>query len=114
MGEYIRIRDPGAVPILAVHNESVVECDEKDVEKGEAWLEKAMIDGMDEIVNGLKADAPLVPIEVEVESGKSWVENSASRGDHLRPLQPPQPFCRVRSVGLRYASCALVYLDRFT
>jgi hypothetical protein len=31
-----------------------------------------MIDRMDEIVNGLKADGPLVPIEVEVEGGKSW------------------------------------------
>ena len=63
---------PGAVPILAVHDEIVVECDEKDVEKAEAWLEKAMIDGMDEVVNGLKADGPTVPIEVEVECGRSW------------------------------------------
>jgi hypothetical protein len=53
MREYIGISAPGAVPILAVHNESVVECDEKDAEKAEAWLEKAMIDGMDEVVNGL-------------------------------------------------------------
>ena len=58
--------------ILAVHDEIVVECDEKDVEKAEAWLEKAMIDGMDEVVNGLKADGPTVPIEVEVECGRSW------------------------------------------
>ena len=43
MREYIGISAPGAVPILAVHNESVVECDEKDVEKAEAWLAKAMI-----------------------------------------------------------------------
>jgi hypothetical protein len=27
---------------------------------------------MDEAVNGLKADGPTVPIEVEVESGKTW------------------------------------------
>jgi DNA polymerase I-like protein with 3'-5' exonuclease and polymerase domains len=60
------------VPILAVHDEIVVECDEKNVEKAEAWLKKTMIDGMDEIVNGLKADGPLVPMAVEVESGKSW------------------------------------------
>jgi len=63
---------PEAFPILAVHDEIVVECDERDTEKVEAWLKKAMIDGMDEVVNGLKADGPLVPIEVEVESGKSW------------------------------------------
>jgi DNA polymerase I-like protein with 3'-5' exonuclease and polymerase domains len=72
MREYIGISAPGAVPILAVHNESVVECDEKDVEKAEAWLEKAMIDRIDEGVNGLKADDPLVPIEVELQSGRSW------------------------------------------
>jgi DNA polymerase-1 len=63
---------PGAVPILAVHDEIVIECDERDAEKVEAWLKKAMIDGMDEVVNGLKADGPSVPIEVEVESGRPW------------------------------------------
>ena len=62
----------GAQPILAVHDEIVVECDEDDAEKVEAWLKKAMINGMDEIVNRLKADGPSVPIEVDVESGKSW------------------------------------------
>jgi hypothetical protein len=31
-----------------------------------------MIDGMDEVVNAPSADGPYVPIEVEVESGKSW------------------------------------------
>ena len=60
------------MPILAVHDEIVVECDEKDVEKAEAWLKKAMIDGMNEVVDGLKAEGPTVPIEVEVESGRSW------------------------------------------
>ena len=60
------------MPILAVHDEIVVECDEKDVEKAEAWLKKAMIDGMDEVVNGLKADGPPVPVAVEVERGKKW------------------------------------------
>jgi hypothetical protein len=33
MREYIGIGAPGVVPILAVHDESVVECDEKDVKK---------------------------------------------------------------------------------
>jgi DNA polymerase I len=63
---------PRAAPVLAVHDEIVVECDEKDVEKAQAWLKKAMIDGMDEVVNGLKADGPPVPIEAEVESGRTW------------------------------------------
>ena len=32
-----------------------------------------MIDRIYEVVNGLKADGPPVPIEVEVESSKTWV-----------------------------------------
>ncbi len=51
---------------------SVVECDEKDVEKAEAWLEKAMIDGMDGVLNAPDAEGPRVPVEVEVRSGKTW------------------------------------------
>ena len=35
-------------------------------------LKKAIVDRMDEVVNGLKADDTPTPIEVEVESGKSW------------------------------------------
>jgi hypothetical protein len=31
-----------------------------------------MIDGMEEVMSGLKADGPPVPIEVEVESGRTW------------------------------------------
>jgi DNA polymerase-1 len=42
---------PGTVPVLVCHDEIVVECDESDVNKVEAWLKKAMEDGMDEVVN---------------------------------------------------------------
>jgi hypothetical protein len=41
------------VPILVVHDEIVVECNGSDAKMIEARLEKAMIDGMDEVVNGL-------------------------------------------------------------
>ena len=34
--------------------------------------EKAMIDRMYEVVNGLKAGCPLVPIEVEAKASKTW------------------------------------------
>jgi len=68
-----REEHPGAVPILAVHDEIVVECGERDAKKVEAWLKKAMIDGIDEAVNGLKADGPSVSIEAEVESGRTWI-----------------------------------------
>ena len=60
---------PGAVPILAVHDEIVVECDEGDAEKAEAWLKKAMVDGMDAVVN---VTDPKVPIEVETSVSQAW------------------------------------------
>ena len=56
-------------PILAVHDEIVVECDEEDADKVEVWLKKAMVDGMDTVVN---ADEPHVPIEVEASVSKTW------------------------------------------
>jgi hypothetical protein len=46
------------VPILAVHDEIVVECNEVDAEKVAAWLEKAMKDGMDTVVNTTEPSCP--------------------------------------------------------
>jgi DNA polymerase-1 len=65
---------PRAVPILAVHDEIVVESDEDQVDKVEAWLKKAMVDGMDQLLNAPEVEGPYVPIEVEVKSAKSWAE----------------------------------------
>ncbi len=63
---------PGAVLIIALHDELVVECDEKDVEAAAAWLEQAMIDGMAEVL-ALGASGDLrVPVEVEIKWGKTW------------------------------------------
>jgi hypothetical protein len=31
-----------------------------------------MIDGMDEVLNSSGVEGPSVPVEVEVESGRSW------------------------------------------
>jgi len=62
---------PGAAPILAVHDEIVVECDEGDAEKIEASLKKAMVDGMEAVVN---ATEPHVPIEVEATVSQTWGE----------------------------------------
>src|SRR5215212_6969056 len=60
---------PGAVPILAVHDEVVVECPEEQAEEVKAWLVKAMVDGMEEILNsGPDTDHPeRAPVKVEVE-----------------------------------------------
>lgn len=63
---------PSAVLISCVHDEIVAECAEGDVEKVKAWLEKAMVDGMEEVLNGPHAKGPHVPVEVEVKSGRSW------------------------------------------
>ncbi len=56
---------PGAVPVLAVHDEVVVECDQGQAEAAAAWLRRAMLDGMRPL-------ADPVPVEVEVKVGKTW------------------------------------------
>jgi DNA polymerase-1 len=61
---------PGAVPILVCHDEVVVECDKDQGEEIKRWLEKAMIEGMDTVVNGT-GKAPM-PIEVEARIAGSW------------------------------------------
>jgi hypothetical protein len=50
----------------------VVECDEGDAKEVEAWLKKAMVDGMDGVLNAPDVKGPHVPVEVEVESGGTW------------------------------------------
>jgi len=39
---------PGTVPVLFCHDNVVVECDAEQAGDVKAWLEKAMIDGMEE------------------------------------------------------------------
>ena len=56
---------PGAVPVLVVHDEIVVECDAAQADAVAAWLKQAMLDGMASLV------AP-VPVEVEVQIAPTW------------------------------------------
>lgn len=63
---------PGAVPIIALHDEIVVECDEGEAEKVKVWLEKVMKDGMSEVLNESGTVSADDPVEVEIESGKTW------------------------------------------
>jgi DNA polymerase I len=65
---------PGAVPVLVCHDEVVVECGAEQAADAKTWLEKAMIEGMDAIMNGT-GKAP-VPVEVEARITKSWGEGS--------------------------------------
>jgi len=63
---------PGAVPVACVHDEIVVECHEDQDEKVSAWLEKVMIEGMEEVLNGSEVVGPRVPVEVETHIDKTW------------------------------------------
>jgi DNA polymerase-1 len=56
---------PGAFPVLAVHDEIVVECGEDQAEAVAIWLKQAMMDAMAPLIDP-------VPVEVEVKLGRTW------------------------------------------
>ena len=60
----------GAVPVLVCHDEVVVECVVENAADVKAWLEKAMIEGMETVLNG--TDEVDVPVEVEARIARSW------------------------------------------
>jgi hypothetical protein len=60
----------GAVPVLACHDEIVVECDAEQAEDTRRWLGRAMIEGMDDILNGMGKGQ--VPVAVESRIANSW------------------------------------------
>jgi DNA polymerase-1 len=63
---------PRAVAVLVCHDEVVVECDAEQAAAAKAWLERAMIEGMNTVVNGM--DEGHVLIEVEGRIVRSWAE----------------------------------------
>jgi DNA polymerase-1 len=60
-----RAECPGAFPVLAVHDEIVVECDAGQADAAAAWLRQAMLDGMTPLLDP-------VPVEVEVRIARTW------------------------------------------
>jgi DNA polymerase-1 len=56
---------PSAVPVMAVHDEIVLECDADRADAAAAWLKQAMIDAMTPLVRP-------VPVEVEAKVGSTW------------------------------------------
>lgn len=56
---------PGAFPVLAVHDELVVECDAGQAKAVAAWLEQAMLDAMTPLLEP-------VPVEVKVAVARTW------------------------------------------
>src|SRR5687768_3226067 len=65
---------PGAVPVLVCHDEIVVECDAEQAADVKVWLEKAMIEGMEAILNG--TDEVGIPVETEARIARNWGEGS--------------------------------------
>jgi DNA polymerase-1 len=56
---------PGAVPVLAVHDEIVVECEQGRAAAAGAWLKQTMLDAMAPLIDP-------VPVEVEVKAAPTW------------------------------------------
>jgi DNA polymerase I len=63
---------PGTVPILAVHDEIVVECNEDKAEEAQAWLKAAMIEGMERALNDPDANGLRIPVGVKTHISKAW------------------------------------------
>jgi DNA polymerase I len=60
----------GAVPVLVCHDEIIIECDAERAVDVKTWLERAMNDGMDAVVND--TGEVRVPVEVESRLANSW------------------------------------------
>jgi DNA polymerase-1 len=60
-----RDQAPGAFPVLAVHDEIVIECDAEQAEAVVAWLRQAMLDGFGDWLGA-------VPVAVEVKIAPTW------------------------------------------
>jgi DNA polymerase-1 len=56
---------PAAFPVLAVHDEIVVECDCEQARAVEQWLRQAMLDALTPLLDP-------VPVEVEVKIAQTW------------------------------------------
>jgi DNA polymerase I-like protein with 3'-5' exonuclease and polymerase domains len=61
-------------PVLVCHDEIVVECEAERAADVEAWLKKAMIEGMDVVLNGMNEIH--VPVEVEGRIARGWGEGA--------------------------------------
>jgi DNA polymerase-1 len=62
-----RAECPSAFPVLAVHDEIVVECDEASAGAAAVWLKRCMVEAMAPLIDP-------VPVEVDVKIGRSWGE----------------------------------------
>jgi len=63
---------PGATPVLVCHDEVVVECKAEQATDAKSWLERAMVEGMETVLNNTSTYG--VPVEVESRVASSWGE----------------------------------------
>jgi len=56
---------PGAAPVLVVHDEIVLECDQADAERAQTWLADCMIRGMAAFIKR-------VPVVVDATAERDW------------------------------------------
>ena len=63
---------PRAAPVLVCHDEVIVECDAEQAADAKVWLKKAMIEGMEAVLNS--TDEADVPVEVEARIARRWGE----------------------------------------
>jgi DNA polymerase-1 len=56
---------PGAFPVMAVHDEIVIEAEATQADDAAAWLKAAMIDAMAPLIDP-------IPVEVEVKTARTW------------------------------------------
>ncbi|MGH7922238.1 MAG: DNA polymerase, partial [Candidatus Dormibacteraceae bacterium] len=79
MGLLFETRDrvPSAKPVLNVHDEIVLECDERDAAEAEVWLGEVMRGGMQQLLRR-------VPVEVESSRGRDWsMREEAGDAEHV-------------------------------
>jgi DNA polymerase I-like protein with 3'-5' exonuclease and polymerase domains len=60
------------MPVLVCHDEIVIECDAERAAAAKAWLEGAMIERMEAVLNSNKE--VVVPVEIEARIARSWGE----------------------------------------
>jgi DNA polymerase-1 len=80
-----RDRCPSAIPVLAVHDELVIECDAQDAETARAWLVECMRRGM-------AAFLRRVPVEVDAAIVADWSgaeKAPCRRGDRADVVRSP-------------------------
>ncbi len=67
-----RDKCPEAALVRACHDKVGVECGAEQAVEAKAWLEKAMINGVEEVLNG--TGKARMPVEVEARIVRSWGE----------------------------------------